>query len=1118
MEFKSLKRRLNVWFFLVALVPLVVVISVIYQQRVESIKTEAFSKLIAIRDLKVSQVKSWITEKSGDVQLLAEVPEVRLLSNVMGSGKLSSQEIQVLSVIEENFKARIKNYRDYTEIFLISAQTGKVVVSSREDSIGADRSRNAFFLTPMETGSFFIKDIHYSKTMNRTALTFSAPVFAYEDKDKLIGIVVARIDLNQSLYTMLLDRPGMGVTGETLIVNKNSIALNELRWYDNAPLNLEILAHPALMAANGKTGITEDKDYRGKNVLAAYTYISEPGWGFVAKQDLDEIYRPIEGLVRNCLIIFCISTLTVYLVSLFVARNIAAPLSHIANVGRELSRGNLTTRIGLRRADELGSLAVDLDSMADILVARLKIQKDLSDVMESVVGSEGLNEFTQSILQRLTDITSAEIGSVYLHNSTEKKFSPVACLGISKEDLESTGKASMPGEISRAIELGRVDHIKDIPEDTVFLFNTIAGKAVPREIITIPLVIKEKTVGVISLATLKEFSADHVEFISNLLPGLNAGLSNLLANNRTKELAENLEAINVELEQQKGELQRQSDELQEQNVELNLQRAQVEEANRLKSEFLSNMSHELRTPLNSVMSLSKVLIGQAAAKLSEDELNYLNVIERNGKKLLDLVNDILDLSKIEAGKMDAVVSLFSMDSIIESIVESLAVICTEKGIQIKQTIPSSLPLVESDQGRLHQILQNVISNAVKFTTEGSISVLAETDNRNIIIKIKDTGIGIDEQDLPHIFNEFRQVDGSHARNFEGTGLGLAIAKKAIALLGGEISVASKLGFGSVFTIQFPLSWPGNGLATQVEYMNVIQSPKTLRRVSNRAKAAGKQDNNILIVEDNEETIIQVRSALENAGYNVTTAIGGAEALQAIDKEIPDGIIMDLMMPEVDGFEVIDSLRSTEETAQIPVLVLTAKDLDRNDLKRLSANNIQQLVQKGDIDLDGLLNKIQLMIESQLELTVLPPEPAPVEVPVVQNENIPGKHDKPILLAVEDNPDNMITLKAVLNGRYEILEATDGEAGLKMTIDHQPDLVLLDIALPKMDGFAVVRAIRKNPNLKSIPVLALTASAMSGDREKVLAAGCDDYLSKPIEPETLIECIEKFLKKARNKAE
>jgi CheY-like chemotaxis protein len=615
------------------------------------------------------------------------------------------------------------------------------------------------------------------------------------------------------------------------------------------------------------------------------------------------------------------------------------------------------------------------------------------------------------------------------------------------------------------------------------------------------------------------------------------------------------------------------------------------------------------------MALSRVLISQAAQKLSADEVNYLKIIERNGKNLLFLINDILDLAKIEAGRISLRPIRFSIGATLESILERLAPIAEEKDLTITRQIDADLPPIESDEIRVHQILQNLIGNAVKFTLQGGVTVRARCDGERVHISVSDTGIGIPEAELPHIFEEFKQVDGTSARAFDGTGLGLAIAYKSARLIRGDLTVQSTVGSGSTFSLTLPVRWgeplpatvsavasprlpvarPASArtvlivddepeasamLATflssegyhaisaasgeealrmveahrphailldvimpEMDGWEVLQQLKAgpdtrgipviiiskvegretgfamgaisyvqkpvsrqalmseIRKIEAGAaltatvaangQGAGRR---ILVVEDNEVAMAQVKHVLEMAGYLVDTAQGGQEALDYIRHTIPDAIVLDLMMPEMDGFEVLDTIHSQEAASRVPVLVLTAKDLTLEEFKRLKGKNIKQLVQKGDVARERLLSKIRVMLDG--------------------NDTPGGKRERggttPSILVVEDHSDSLLAIRAVLGDRYLVLEATDGEKGLEMALSGVPDLILLDISLPKMDGLSVVRRIKADESARRIPVIALTASAMKGDREKILSAGCDDYIAKPVDAEALVQRIDHWL--------
>ncbi|MCP4692285.1 MAG: response regulator, partial [Desulfobacterales bacterium] len=313
------------------------------------------------------------------------------------------------------------------------------------------------------------------------------------------------------------------------------------------------------------------------------------------------------------------------------------------------------------------------------------------------------------------------------------------------------------------------------------------------------------------------------------------------------------------------------------------------------------------------------------------------------------------------------------------------------------------------------------------------------------------------------------------------------------MLGGELSVKSAVGEGSTFSLTLPTEW------------RETASPRESFEPSSSAgiaPAGSECASRILLVDDNEAAIIQVRQILENEGYGVDVARGGREALDYIKGATPDGVILDLMMPEVDGFEVLNNIRADKITEKIPVLILTAKDLTPGDFGKLKGNNVRQLIQKGEVDREDLLRKTRLMLGVSEE-TESKEETAPTGPGARKSREKASAEGKPTILVIEDNPDNMITIKAVLHDRCNILGAADGEEGLNMVLTRRPDVILLDISLPGMDGFQVVEKIKADEKTRKTPVIALTARAMKGDREKIIEAGCDDYISKPIDPESVL---------------
>ncbi len=668
MKFRSISMKLIFWFLSVNFLLLWTVMAVIYIQRVRYIKTNTFSKLTAIRDLKVEELSVWLGERRGNTKAISEIYRIRNSEVLFNKKDLNENEKKILLSIRLLLKQYVDDYDVFESVSVVNARNGIIEISSDRDLEGMDLSKEDYFKEALNKKSFHIKDIYISRFRKNPAMIMSRPVYNLTDK-RIIAVVSARLNLESFLYPMLLNRTGLGETGETLIVNKDCIAISKLRWYDDGPCRLKITATPAVLAAAGKTGIIESEDYRGIPVLAAYTFIPELSWGFVAKQDLAELYRPINNMFVNFIIILIIASIAVFFIAVFIAKTFCKPLQEMTEVSTRIQTGDLSARNRFKRDDELGFLAESFNDMADNLMARIHVRKSLSELTELMLKTYNIKEFASALLKTLLEITSSQAGVFYLKrgDTYENFFS----IGLDKDNLPSFNMERPDGQFGEVFLTGKISHIKNIPSDTVFTFKTIAGTALMREIISMPVISDGKIMALISMGNLSEFSKESLEIINSIWPAINTGFSVLMANENIKNMSEELKDKNRELQSQAEELMSQSKELYCQNMKLEMQNRQIEEANRVKSEFVSNMSHELRTPLNSVIGLSRVLIMQAKGKLSEEEFSYLEIIQRNGKSLLSLINDILDLSKIEAGKVELTVNSISVKDIVENICESL---------------------------------------------------------------------------------------------------------------------------------------------------------------------------------------------------------------------------------------------------------------------------------------------------------------------------------------------------------------------------------------------------------------------------------------------------------------
>ena len=799
---------------------------------------------------------------------------------------------------------------------------------------------------------------------------------------------------------------------------------------------------------------------------------------------------------RQSAVMYALVLLASAIIAWFLLKAIKAPIAELTTVAEQFRHGKLDGRSRYASSNELGALSAAFNTMADTIQTEIQVNEKATQLASVMLREETVRSFCRELLKSLLHHTGSQIGAIYFLNEAKTTFDHFESIGLGAGARAAFSATELEGELGAALTSGRIEHITDIPADTRFTFAAVSGDFKPREILTIPVLFDRTVSAVISLASLHRYDTASVRLVNGIWSVLTARMNGVLAFRRIQDLAERLDHQNRELDAQKRELSTQASELTEQNTELEMQKQQLGEANRLKSAFLSNMSHELRTPLNSVIALAGVLNRRLADRIPAEEYGYLDIIERNGKHLLALINDILDLSRIEAGREELSISRFSIRDLATEIVAMIEPQAYEKNITLVNRIPADLPPIASDSSKLLHILQNLVGNAVKFTEQGQVAITAEIPRSapsEIRISVTDTGIGIAATDLPYIFEEFRQADGSTSRKYGGSGLGLAIAKKYALLLGGSIAVESAPGQGSTFTLRLPLllEGPGAGQATEIVRTSSAYS-------TSPAPALPGQGQDILVVEDNEPAIIQLTDILQAQGYRVHVVRNGKEALAQIGQTLPSAMILDLMMPEVDGFQVLKVLRSDARSANLPVLILTAKHMSQKELSFLKGNHIYELIQKGDIDKAGVLAAVGRMFA-----------PAPVALPAPRRLR-PTHPGKPVILVVEDNPDSMRTARALLKDRYQILEAIDGPAAVEQATQHHPDLILTDIGLPGMDGVEVLKELRKDETLCRIPVIALTASAMKGDRETILAHGFDGYLSKPVDAVLLMKILNEAL--------
>jgi signal transduction histidine kinase/CheY-like chemotaxis protein len=538
-------------------------------------------------------------------------------------------------------------------------------------------------------------------------------------------------------------------------------------------------------------------------------------------------------------------------------------------------------------------------------------------------------------------------------------------------------------------------------------------------------------------------------------------------------------ALNQELARRNEDLTLQGKEMERQRRQLEDRTRRGEEADRLKNVFIANMSHEIRTPLNSVLALSQLLRDGMAGNVTPEQRRYMEVIERNGQNLLRLINDILDLSRIEAGYLEMELQATDLGSLIRTAAGELAPLADAKGLDLVVKLPETLPLCRCDPDRVRQVLTNLIGNAIKFTPQGHVQLSAEARNGMLAVHVADTGIGIPESAKPRLFEEFFQVDQTLVRRSGGTGLGLAIASRLVRIMGGELTVESVVGAGSRFTFTLPRS---EGAVAGVP------------EAGEGADAGLKGE--VLLVDGDDGERRRLAALLGGAGLDVQVAASVAEALARMRTTSYHVVVLDLGLAGRGSFDAIVEAHRSQAMADTPVLVLAPEGLDPSERERLGPP-VVGVVRKTEMLPGALLASLRKILAGRSAAAARPPTPPPPRDVTV--------------LVVEDNEDNLFTLRQILTPLgLEVAVVASGREAIEYCRSRLPDLILMDVQMPGMSGLQATGAIRGLPGGMTIPIVALTAQAMKGDRERILSAGCDEYLSKPIQPKLLTATVQRLL--------
>jgi HAMP domain-containing protein/CheY-like chemotaxis protein/signal transduction histidine kinase len=965
-----------------------------------------------------------------------------------------------------------------------------------------------------------------------------------------------------------------------------------------------------------------------------------------------------------------------------LADNLTNQVRAIAEVATAVTKGDLTRSIQVEARGEVAELKDNINTMIDNLRLTTDrnteqdwLKTNLARFTGMLQGQRDLTTVGRLLLSELAPLVNAQQGVIYRMNETEESKQMVLLSSFADNGEDGHRRHLQLGEglVGQCALEKRRMLITELPLST----NPIRSglfEATPRNVIVLPVLFEDRVKAVIELATLNTFTASQLAFLEQLTASIGIVLNSIEATMQTEGLLQQSQQLATELQVQQKELQQTNEQLglkaqqlAEQNAEVERKNQEIEQARRAleekakelaltskyKSEFLANMSHELRTPLNSILVLGQQLSDNADGNLTPKQVEFSRTIHGAGTDLLNLISDILDLSKIESGTVSVEAEEVFFAGLLEMVGRPFRHEAENKRLTFEVFSDTRLPRsLVTDAKRLQQVLKNLLSNAFKFTEQGSVRLSVSPASNGwseehpvlaraasvIAFEVTDTGIGIPTDKQRIIFEAFQQADAGTSRKYGGTGLGLAISRELAGLLGGEIQLRSASGKGSTFTLYLPQTYAGpsaaavatmdgkstqnvplqltvsaevqieaiaddrNDLSPEDSILLIVEDdPHYARVLRDLARDTGfktlvatrgsqalslareyhptavsldvflpdmlgwtvlnhlKQDpatrhipvqmltldedrqhgltrgafafhtkpltpegvqaaldriknysaprqKRLLIVEDNPAEQLSVQELLGYEDIDVTVVATGKEALNAVSEESYDCVVLDLRLPDMSGFDVLESLRDTPALCELPVIVFTGKELSPEEDARLHTL-ARSVVVKGVESPERLLDETALFLHRVV-----------TDLPLEKQRMLDRLHrsDEALVgrkvLVVDDDVRNIFALSSVLERRgMTVLTAGTGREAVA-TLESTPDMaiVLMDIMMPEMDGYETMQVIRSNPSLRRLPIIALTAKAMKGDREKCLEAGASEYLAKPVNTEQLLSALRMWL--------
>ena len=872
-----------------------------------------------------------------------------------------------------------------------------------------------------------------------------------------------------------------------------------------------------------------------------------------------------------------------------LAGNLTRQVRAIAEVTSAVASGDLTRSISVEAQGEVAELKDNINAMVQSLRETIRanqqqdwLKTNLARIAGMMQGHRDLAVVAELILDELAPLVGAQHATFFLseHVGGNTQLRLIAGYGLRADKAAPTQYRLGQSLIGQVARTKRSIVVANLPEGYVKISSGL-GEAPPANLAIVPILFEDQVLGVIELASFTSFSQVQTDFLEQLTETLGVNFNTIIANARTdtllgesQRLAGELQARSEELQAQQVELQRSNAELEDKaallaaqnrdietkNAEIEQARQEIEEraqqlalASKYKSQFLANMSHELRTPLNSLLILARLLAQNPGRNLTAKQVEYANVIHSAGSDLLQLINDILDLSKVEAGRMDIHAERFPLSALLDDMQATFQPLTVEKGLEFAvEADPEAPAELLTDRQRLRQVLGNLLSNAVKFTESGHVLLRVGPDPRAaadpgadradggaLAFSVADTGIGIAPENLTTIFGAFQQGDGTLSRRYGGTGLGLSIAREVGALLGGEISAESELGQGSTFTLYLPCELPGaadgeapasgvpdpgtitaNGDASGFQ-AEATEATEALQLQPALPEDGGPGGRRLLVLEGARGGLLTLlaHSAVSDlsgihGSVHVGTAVSPEQGIEALSTAPHQCVVLDLGLGNASAFAFLDRLQEDPELRDVPVLAHTRDKLDSAEARlarlRFGSRSLELLP-----SLDELRERITLHLSAAQPGHI----PALISEPAETMDRVPSPHAARHdalrgrrVLVIDDDARNVFAITSTLELHgMTVTEAPNGRKGIEalLTADDT-DLILMDVMMPEMDGYTTMNKIRQMPAFATLPIIAVTARAMPGDREKSIAAGASDYVTKPVDTDELLACMERWL--------